>query len=62
MTTADRLNAMPLGEAMFTQRAIRRFRKDPIPPDVVQDIMADQCGAILSDFFASKRKGIGTAE
>ena len=39
MTTADRLNTMPLGEAMFTQRAIRRFRKDPIPADVMQDIM-----------------------
>ena len=39
MTTADRLNAMPLGEAMFTQRAIRRFRTDPIPADVMQDIM-----------------------
>ena len=26
MTTADRLNVIPLGEAMFTQRAIRRFR------------------------------------
>jgi nitroreductase len=24
--------AMPVGEAMFTQRAIRRFRPDPIPP------------------------------
>ena len=23
--------AMPLGEAMFTQRSIRRFRPDPIP-------------------------------
>src|SRR5947208_11537665 len=23
--------SMPLGEAMFTQRAIRRFRPDPIP-------------------------------
>ncbi|MCE2501443.1 MAG: nitroreductase family protein [Dehalococcoidia bacterium] len=39
MTTADRLNVMPLGEAMFTQRAIRRFRTDPIPADVMQDIM-----------------------
>ena len=39
MTTADRLNVIPLGEAMFTQRAIRRFRKDPIPADVMQDIM-----------------------
>ena len=39
MTTADRLNTIPLGEAMFTQRAIRRFRKDPIPADVMQDIM-----------------------
>ena len=39
VTTADRLNAIPLGEAMFTQRAIRRFRPDPIPADVMQDIM-----------------------
>jgi nitroreductase len=31
MTTHDRLS-MPLGEAMFTQRSIRRFRPDPIPP------------------------------
>jgi len=39
VTTADRLNVIPLGEAMFTQRAIRRFRKDPIPPEAMQDIM-----------------------
>ena len=39
MTTADRLNAMPLGEAMFSQRAIRRFKRDPIPNDVLEDIM-----------------------
>ena len=39
MTTADRLNVIPLGEAMFSQRAIRRFKTDPIPPDVMQDIM-----------------------
>jgi len=25
--------SMPLGEAMFTQRAIRRFKSDPIPTD-----------------------------
>jgi nitroreductase len=24
---------MPIGEAMFTQRSIRRFRPDPIPDD-----------------------------
>ena len=39
MTTANRLNSMALGEAMFTQRAIRRFKKDPIPADVMTDIM-----------------------
>ena len=39
MTTADRLNSMALGEAMFTQRAIRRFKKDPIPEEVMNDIM-----------------------
>ena len=37
--TAVRLNAMALGEAMFTQRAIRRFRHDPIPAEVMDDIM-----------------------
>ena len=39
MTTADRLNVIPLGEALFTQRAIRRFKPDPIPDDVLEDIM-----------------------
>lgn len=39
MTTADRLT-MSLGEAMFTQRAIRRLKPDPIPDEVMQDIMA----------------------
>ena len=39
MTAADRLNAMSLGDAMFTQRAIRRFKPDPIPDDVLEDIM-----------------------
>ena len=39
MTTAERLNTIPLGEAMFTQRAIRRFKPDPIPEEVMRDIM-----------------------
>ena len=39
MTTADRLNSMALGEAMFTQRAIRPFKKDPIPEEVMNDVM-----------------------
>lgn len=38
MTTESRLT-IPLGEAMFTQRAIRRFRPEPIPDDVIRDIM-----------------------
>lgn len=38
MTTSSRLS-MPLGEAIFTQRAIRRFRPDPIPDGDLQDIM-----------------------
>ncbi len=38
MTTADRLT-MSLGEAMFTQRAIRRLKPDPIPEDVMRDLM-----------------------
>jgi nitroreductase len=31
--------SMPLGEAMFTQRSIRRFRPDPIPLDDVRLIL-----------------------
>ena len=38
MTTADRLT-MSLGEAMFTQRAIRRLKPDTIPEDVMRDLM-----------------------
>ena len=38
MTTANRF-AMPLGEAMFNLRAIRRFKPDPIPNADVRDIM-----------------------
>ena len=38
MTTASRF-AMPLGEAMFNLRAIRRFKSDPIPDADLRDIM-----------------------
>ena len=38
MTTADRLS-MPLGESIFTQRAIRRFKPDPIPEEDLRDIL-----------------------
>ena len=31
--------SMPVGEAMFTQRAIRRFRSDPVPMDEVELIV-----------------------
>jgi nitroreductase len=31
--------SMPLGEAMFTQRAIRRFKRDPIPPADVELVL-----------------------
>jgi nitroreductase len=31
--------SMPLGEAMFTQRSIRRFRPDPIPMDDIRLII-----------------------
>jgi nitroreductase len=31
--------SMPIGEAMFTQRAIRRFRPDPIPLDDIRLIL-----------------------
>jgi nitroreductase len=32
---ADRLTK-PLGEAMFTQRSVRKFRPDPIPPEDIR--------------------------
>ena len=38
MTTAERLS-MPLGETMFSQRAIRRFKPDPIPEEDLRDIL-----------------------
>lgn len=38
MTTEERLS-MPLGEAMFTQRAIRRFRTDPISDGDLRDVL-----------------------
>jgi nitroreductase len=38
MTTEERLS-MRLGEAMFTQRAIRRFRTDPIPDGDLRDVL-----------------------
>lgn len=36
--TAERLS-MTLGEALFTQRAIRRFKRDPIPEADLQDVL-----------------------
>ncbi len=38
MTTEARLS-MPLGEAMFSQRAIRRLKPDPIPEADLKAIM-----------------------
>ena len=38
MTTESRLS-MPLGAAIFTQRAIRRLKPDPIPDRDVRDIL-----------------------
>ena len=38
MTTASRLS-MPLGEAIFTLRAIRRLKPDPIPDEDLRDIL-----------------------
>jgi nitroreductase len=32
--------SMPLGEAVFTQRSIRRFRSDPVPPADVELVLA----------------------
>ena len=68
MTTAERLT-MSLGEAMFTQRAIRRLKPDPIPDEVMRDIMESAIRApnggntqqwhfiVLKD--ADKRKQMG---
>ncbi len=38
MSTQDRLD-MPLGEAIFTLRAIRRLKPDPIPDADIRDIL-----------------------
>ena len=38
MTTENRLS-MPLGETIFSQRAIRRFRPDPIPDADLNEIL-----------------------
>lgn len=38
MTGQDRLT-MPIGEAMFTQRSIRRLRPDPIPDEDIRTII-----------------------
>ena len=38
MTTASRLS-MPLGEAIFSLRAIRRLKPDPIPDAAIRDIL-----------------------
>ncbi len=38
MTTANRLS-MPLGEAIFTLRAIRRLKPDPIPDVALRDVL-----------------------
>ncbi len=35
----DQRLSMPIGEAMFTQRAIRRFRPDPIPMEDIRLIL-----------------------
>ena len=38
MTISDRLS-MPLGEAMFSMRAIRRLKTDPIPEDDLRAVL-----------------------
>jgi nitroreductase len=39
VTTESARLAMPLGEAMFTQRSIRRFKSDPIPTEDLELIL-----------------------
>ena len=36
--SSDRL-VMPIGEVMFTQRSVRKFRPDPIPPEDVRLVL-----------------------
>ena len=55
MTTADRLS-MTLGQAMFTQRAIRRLKPDPIPDEVIRDLMES---AIRAPNGGNTRKQLG---
>ena len=38
MSTEDRLT-IPLGEAIFTLRAIRRLKPDPVPDSDIRDIL-----------------------
>ena len=38
MTAESRLS-MPVGEAIFTQRAIRRLKPDPIPESDLRDVL-----------------------
>ena len=39
MTTAENRLSMPVGEAIFSQRAIRRLKPDPIPESDLRDIL-----------------------
>ena len=39
MTTAERLGDMSLGEALSRNGPFRRFKADPIPDEVMRDIM-----------------------
>src|SRR5213593_4210429 len=36
--SSDRLT-MPIGEVLFTQRSVRKFRPDPIPPEDVRLVL-----------------------
>ena len=39
-TTIDyKTLSMPVGEAMFTQRSIRRFKTDPLPAEALRMIL-----------------------
>ena len=67
MTNADRLT-MPIGEAMFTQRSVRRLKPDPIPVDDLQLILDaavrapnggnHQVARFLACGFAGQGKGL----
>jgi nitroreductase len=51
--------AMPIGEAMFTQRSIRRLKPDPIPTEDLQLILEAASKALYREAWWAKRRDEG---